>query len=117
MSENDARGVDGARHFTRREVLAGAVAGAVALHGGAAALAAKKPPAAPKPIRGGNLRIGMSTDPASGNLNAWTPSGLVQIARNQNVHEKLADFDSTGAVIPQLALSWEPNKTVDQWQV
>jgi peptide/nickel transport system substrate-binding protein len=115
MSEND--GVDGARSLTRREVLAGAVAGAVALHGGAAALAAKKPPPAPKPNRGGNLRIGMSTDPASGNLNAWTPSGLVQIARNQNVYEKLADFDSTGAVVPQLALSWEPNKTVDQWQV
>jgi peptide/nickel transport system substrate-binding protein len=100
--------------LTRRELVAGALGGAAALSVPGLARAGST---GDRARHGGSLRVGMSTEAPNASLSIWSPSGLMAFARNQNVFEKLADFDYDGRVVPQLALSWEPNRTADVWRV
>lgn len=105
--------------LTRRELVErAAAAGLVVSAGGLLADAALG--AAPKPKRGGTLRVALIGGNASGdNLDPHTPSGApeLQQAFRQNVYSKLTDLSAKGTYDMQLAESMTADKTGTVWNV
>jgi peptide/nickel transport system substrate-binding protein len=116
-SESEHRG-----DLTRRELLERGAAAAIAasLVGGAGALAESASAAAPKPKRGGTLRVALpggsaSSDNLDPNSGGGSPE-LFQSARELSF-SKLTDMKPDGSYAMQLAESLEANKTATVWQV
>ena len=111
--------------LTRRDVLErgaalGVAAGAAGALSGPAGAMSRASGAAPKPKRGGTLRVacqggGASVDNLQPNGTSGS-SGLSQSAR-QLVFSKLTDIEPGGSYALQLAESIEPNKNASVWQI
>ncbi|MDX6563782.1 MAG: peptide/nickel transport system substrate-binding protein [Gaiellales bacterium] len=115
MSTSERR--DGGIHLSRRQLLVTGAAGGLSLTalvpGSSIAFGATTPK------RGGTLQVGLVGGSAASEQldpNTSTVSSL-DLARHQNVFSKLADFDAKGKVYPQLAASFEPNKSATSWTI
>jgi peptide/nickel transport system substrate-binding protein len=108
---------DSSHGISRRELLerAGAAGVALAIPGFLADPAA----AALENVqrRGGVLRVGMNFGVSATLDPHATVAGDLAILRQMNVFSRLFDFDAKGRIIPDLAVSIEPNKKADVWVV
>jgi peptide/nickel transport system substrate-binding protein len=114
--------------LTRRQVLRGAAAGALAL-GGVSALSAcgragsvsagttasAGPPAGGTPVKGGTLRTGWIGAGRSETINPAQAGQEVDIFRGQQLFDGLFVGGADGAPKPQLAVSAEPNADATVW--
>ncbi|GAQ58218.1 ABC transporter substrate-binding protein [Streptomyces acidiscabies] len=69
------------------------------------------------PVRGGRLRAAFAGGGASENLDPHLANLFGDVARAKAQYDKLADYGPNLAAVPRLAAKWEPNKTLDRWQV
>ncbi|GAU66845.1 putative ABC transporter substrate-binding protein [Streptomyces sp. NBRC 110611] len=74
-------------------------------------------PGSGTPKRGGRLRAAFAGGGASETLDPHLASLFVDAARAKAVHDKLADYGADLSARPRLAEKWEPNQTLDRWQV
>ncbi|MFJ4468461.1 ABC transporter substrate-binding protein [Streptomyces sp. NPDC089424] len=70
-----------------------------------------------KPRRGGRLRAAFAGGGASETLDPHLANLFVDVARAKALYDKLADHGPDLAARPRLAARWEPNRTLDRWQV
>ncbi|MFF7309298.1 ABC transporter substrate-binding protein [Streptomyces sp. NPDC008137] len=70
-----------------------------------------------KPKRGGRLRAAFAGGGASETLAPHLASLFADVARAKALYDKLADYDADLSASPRLAAAWEPNRTLDRWQV
>ncbi|MEE4599063.1 ABC transporter substrate-binding protein [Streptomyces sp. DSM 41524] len=69
------------------------------------------------PRRGGRLRAAFAGGGASETLDPHLTNLFADAARAKALYDKLADYDADLSAQPRLAEKWEPNKTLDRWQV
>ncbi|MBX9360325.1 ABC transporter substrate-binding protein [Streptomyces sp. WAC04114] len=69
------------------------------------------------PKRGGRLRAAFAGGGASETLDPHLASLFADAARAKALFDKLADYGADLSAQPRLATKWEPNKTLDRWQV
>ncbi|MBI0297404.1 ABC transporter substrate-binding protein [Streptomyces sp. PRKS01-29] len=69
------------------------------------------------PRRGGRLRAAFAGGGASETLDPHLSNLFVDAARAKALYDKLADYGADLSAQPRLAEKWEPNKTLDRWQV
>ncbi|MFJ4283393.1 ABC transporter substrate-binding protein [Streptomyces massasporeus] len=69
------------------------------------------------PKRGGRLRAAFAGGGASETLDPHLANLFADVARAKALYDKLADYGPDLAARPRLAEKWEPNKTLDRWQV
>ncbi|MFB6935626.1 ABC transporter substrate-binding protein [Streptomyces chartreusis] len=69
------------------------------------------------PRRGGRLRAAFAGGGASETLDPHLASLFADAARAKALFDKLADYGADLSARPRLAERWEPNKTLDRWQV
>ena len=67
--------------------------------------------------RGGRLRAAFAGGGASETLDPHKANLFADAARAKALYDKLADFGADLSARPRLAEKWEPNKTLDRWQV
>ncbi|MEV7990360.1 ABC transporter substrate-binding protein [Streptomyces sp. NPDC086077] len=70
-----------------------------------------------RPRRGGRLRAAFAGGGASETLDPHLANLFVDVARAKALYDKLADHGPDLAARPRLATAWEPNRTLDRWQV
>src|SRR5476649_2186409 len=92
----------------RRELMAGAAALGLGL-GIRPALAADTPK------KGGTLRLGMEGGTASDSLDPRTYADSIPIAYGWQIWNGLAEVDSKGDIVGELAESWEPKPGAETW--
>jgi peptide/nickel transport system substrate-binding protein len=105
--------------LTRRRLLeSGAAAGLVIASAGALGQAADAFAAAPKPRRGGTLRVGMlgggdteTLDPNLGGANE------IDIARKMQIFERLFTYDLNGSPVRQLAQDVSASNDLRKWTI
>lgn len=69
------------------------------------------------PRRGGRLRAAFAGGGASETLDPHLANLFADAARAKALFDKLADYGADLSARPRLAEKWEPNKTLDRWQV
>ncbi|MER6528147.1 ABC transporter substrate-binding protein [Streptomyces sp. NPDC001508] len=69
------------------------------------------------PKRGGRLRAAFAGGGASETLDPHLANLFADAARAKALYDKLADYGADLSAQPRLAEKWEPNKTLDRWQV
>ncbi|QYX82003.1 ABC transporter substrate-binding protein [Streptomyces akebiae] len=69
------------------------------------------------PKRGGRLRAAFAGGGASETLDPHLANLFADVARAKALYDKLADYGADLSARPRLAAKWEPNKTLDRWQV
>ncbi|WP_367318193.1 ABC transporter substrate-binding protein [Streptomyces sp. HUAS ZL42] len=69
------------------------------------------------PKRGGRLRAAFAGGGASETLDPHLANLFADAARAKALYDKLADYSADLSAQPRLAERWEPNKTLDRWQV
>ncbi|MFE6618893.1 ABC transporter substrate-binding protein [Streptomyces sp. NPDC057740] len=69
------------------------------------------------PRRGGRLRAAFAGGGASETLDPHLANLFADVARAKALFDKLADYGADLSAQPRLAEKWEPNKTLDRWQV
>ncbi|MER6180388.1 ABC transporter substrate-binding protein [Streptomyces sp. NPDC001652] len=69
------------------------------------------------PRRGGRLRAAFAGGGASETLDPHLANLFADVARAKALYDKLADYGADLSAQPRLATTWEPNKTLDRWQV
>ncbi|MFI8950111.1 ABC transporter substrate-binding protein [Streptomyces sp. NPDC053750] len=69
------------------------------------------------PKRGGRLRAAFAGGGASETLDPHLANLFADVARAKALFDKLADYGADLSAQPRLATQWEPNKTLDRWQV
>lgn len=69
------------------------------------------------PRRGGRLRAAFAGGGASETLDPHRANLFADAARAKALFDKLADYGPDLAARPRLAERWEPNGTLDRWQV
>ncbi|KUO03468.1 ABC transporter substrate-binding protein [Streptomyces caeruleatus] len=69
------------------------------------------------PKRGGRLRAAFAGGGASETLDPHLANLFADVARAKALYDKLADYGADLSAQPRLAEKWEPNKTLDRWQV
>lgn len=69
------------------------------------------------PKRGGRLRAAFAGGGASETLDPHLANLFADVARAKALFDKLADYGADLSAQPRLATRWEPNKTLDRWQV
>ncbi|MER6957862.1 ABC transporter substrate-binding protein [Streptomyces sp. NPDC000618] len=69
------------------------------------------------PKRGGRLRAAFAGGGASETLDPHRANLFADAARAKALYDKLADYGADLSAQPRLAEKWEPNKTLDRWQV
>jgi peptide/nickel transport system substrate-binding protein len=102
----------------RRGFLAATSLGALALTTGCGTSDSEgdaKSDGAPK--RGGRLRAAFAGGGASETLDPHLANLFADVARAKALYDKLADYGADLSAQPRLATKWEPNKTLDRWQV
>ncbi|AZP15492.1 peptide ABC transporter substrate-binding protein [Streptomyces aquilus] len=102
----------------RRGFLAATSLGALALTTGCGTAdgdSDAKSDGAPKP--GGRLRAAFAGGGASETLDPHLANLFADVARAKALYDKLADYGADLSAQPRLATQWEPNKTLDRWQV
>ncbi|CCK26696.1 solute-binding protein [Streptomyces davaonensis JCM 4913] len=67
--------------------------------------------------RGGRLRAAFAGGGASETLDPHLANLFADVARAKALYDKLADYGADLSAQPRLAEKWEPNKTLDRWQV
>jgi peptide/nickel transport system substrate-binding protein len=70
-----------------------------------------------KPRRGGRLRAAFAGGGASETLDPHLANLFADVARAKALYDKLADYGADLSAQPRLAARWEPNATLDRWQV
>lgn len=110
---------EGSALISRRKLLVSAAAAAAGAAVGPTALAASAKAASSAVKRGGVLRVAMIAEPPSASIaTAWQWSGVIGLARLEQVFEKLTDYGPTpGSIIPVLATSWEPKGSAKVWRI
>ena len=98
---------------SRRGLLLGAGAGAVALSFPGRRARAEDPP----PRRGGRLRVGMFGGGASETLDPNISQTDLDIARAHVLFERLVDFNPDGSLFNQLAEEFSPNSDGTVWKI
>ncbi|GAA1273697.1 ABC transporter substrate-binding protein [Streptomyces javensis] len=69
------------------------------------------------PRRGGRLRAAFAGGGASETLDPHLANLFADAARAKALYDKLADYGADLSARPRLAEKWEPNKTLDRWQI
>ncbi|SME89540.1 ABC transporter substrate-binding protein [Streptomyces sp. Amel2xC10] len=69
------------------------------------------------PRRGGRLRAAFAGGGAGETLDPHKASLFADAARAKALYDKLADYGADLSAQPRLAEKWEPNKSLDRWQV
>ncbi|WP_030857457.1 ABC transporter substrate-binding protein [Streptomyces sp. NRRL S-37] len=69
------------------------------------------------PKKGGRLRAAFAGGGASETLDPHLANLFADVARAKALFDKLADYGADLSAQPRLAEKWEPNKTLDRWQV
>jgi peptide/nickel transport system substrate-binding protein len=69
------------------------------------------------PKRGGRLRAAFAGGGAAETLDPHLSNLFADVARAKALFDKLADYGPDLSAWPHLAEKWEPNKTLDRWQV
>ncbi|PNG21305.1 ABC transporter substrate-binding protein [Streptomyces cahuitamycinicus] len=69
------------------------------------------------PKRGGRLRAAFAGGGAGETLDPHLSNLFADVARAKALFDKLADYGPDLSAQPRLAAKWEPNKTLDRWQV
>lgn len=69
------------------------------------------------PTRGGRLRIGMVGNGSAETLDPNIASGEIDIARTQNLYERLVDFKPDGTLYNRLAQDFSASKDARVWKV
>ncbi|NEA97832.1 ABC transporter substrate-binding protein [Streptomyces sp. SID13726] len=69
------------------------------------------------PKRGGRLRAAFAGGGASETLDPHLANLFADVARAKALYDKLADYGADLSARPRLAAEWEPNRTLDRWQV
>ncbi|MDX3637876.1 ABC transporter substrate-binding protein [Streptomyces sp. MB09-02B] len=69
------------------------------------------------PKRGGRLRAAFAGGGASETLDPHLANLFADVARAKALYDKLADYGADLSARPRLATEWQPNKTLDRWQV
>ncbi|MFF3942862.1 ABC transporter substrate-binding protein [Streptomyces phaeofaciens] len=69
------------------------------------------------PKRGGRLRAAFAGGGAAETLDPHLANLFADAARAKALFDKLADYGADLSAQPRLAEKWEPNKTLDRWQV
>lgn len=69
------------------------------------------------PKRGGRLRAAFAGGGAGETLDPHLANLFADAARAKAQYDKLADYGADLSAQPRLAEKWEPNKTLDRWQV
>ncbi|MFG2526386.1 ABC transporter substrate-binding protein [Streptomyces sp. NPDC048516] len=69
------------------------------------------------PKRGGRLRAAFAGGGAGETLDPHLANLFADAARAKALFDKLADYGVDLSARPRLAEKWEPNKTLDRWQV
>ncbi|KOG30621.1 ABC transporter substrate-binding protein [Streptomyces resistomycificus] len=69
------------------------------------------------PKRGGRLRAAFAGGGASETLDPHLANLFADVARAKALYDKLADYGADLSAQPRLAAKWEPDKTLDRWQV
>jgi peptide/nickel transport system substrate-binding protein len=123
-------GADGERSdagISRREVLRRGLVGGtlVATPGLLAACGSSSGPAsdpaggspAARASRGGRLRVGLVGNGTAETLDPNVASGEIDIARSQNLYERLVDFNPDGTLYNRLAADLSPNADATVWKV
>lgn len=77
----------------------------------------ESPTADGTPKRGGRLRAAFAGGGASETLDPHLANLFADVARAKALYDKLADYGADLSAQPRLAAKWEPNKTLDRWQV
>ena len=103
------------RGYDRRTVVTGALAAGMLLAAPSSALASRL--AAPKPKRGGVLRVGMVGNGPNEVLDPQNQQNVIDTATDRVLFDTLARQRADGSIEPRLALAFEPNKTADKWTV
>ncbi|MGW2466959.1 ABC transporter substrate-binding protein [Streptomyces bauhiniae] len=67
--------------------------------------------------RGGRLRAAFAGGGASETLDPHLANLFADAARAKALFDKLADYGADLSAQPRLAEKWEPNRTLDRWQV
>ncbi|MGV9873582.1 ABC transporter substrate-binding protein [Streptomyces cellulosae] len=75
------------------------------------------PKAGGTPQRGGRLRAAFAGGGAGETLDPHRANLFADAARAKALFDKLADYGPDLAARPRLAERWEPNRTLDRWQV
>jgi peptide/nickel transport system substrate-binding protein len=70
-----------------------------------------------RPRKGGRLRAAFAGGGASETLDPHLANLFADVARAKAQYDKLADYGADLSAQPRLATQWEPNKTLDRWQV
>jgi peptide/nickel transport system substrate-binding protein len=106
-------GVLAIKELTRREMIAAAVAGGVALSLPARALSS----VAASPKRGGNLRVGVVGGGASETLDFNKSLSEIDVTRTRALFEGLSDYTPNGKPYPVLVEEFSPNKNASVWKL
>ena len=117
----------GDRGLSRRQVLQGAGAGLVVVgssgilaacgSGSSTSASGSSPGPMGKPVRGGVLRVGAQGGSNTDTLDAHNILTNADYARGPQLYNALARLDNKGQFQLELADSFEPNKTADEWTV
>lgn len=106
------------RELTRRDLLKGAaVGGAVLMLPPAAWARDASEAAAPRPRRGGRLRVGMVGGGSSETLNTNQEVNEIDTARGQILYERLVDFTPDGKLYNRLASEFSANPSATVWKI
>lgn len=95
-------------NVTRRGLMQGAAAGALALGAGTI-------PARAEPKRGGKMRMGKGHGQTSDSHDPGTWENGFTTSLGFALYNRLTEVDIDGSVIPELAEGWEASPTADEW--
>ncbi|MFI9759735.1 ABC transporter substrate-binding protein [Streptomyces sp. NPDC051963] len=70
-----------------------------------------------RPKQGGRLRAAFAGGGAGETLDPHLGNLFADAARAKALFDKLADYGADLSAQPRLAETWEPNKTLDRWQI
>lgn len=111
-------------HLNRGQFLKGAAAGGAllaGLAGGAgtadAAVRSLRAPLAPKPKRGGTLRVGCQGGGTSETFNPAVLNSPIDSLHGYSVYDPLTRIGPNFNFEPGLAVDWVPNKTATEWEI
>ncbi|MFF3500563.1 ABC transporter substrate-binding protein [Streptomyces sp. NPDC003247] len=101
----------------RRAFLATTGAAALALTGCGSGTGDDRKTGDGRPKKGGRLRAAFAGGGASETLDPHLANLFADAARAKAQYDKLADYGPDLSARPRLATGWEPNTTLDRWQV
>lgn len=96
---------------------AAAAASSLSLTGCGTSASGSTAKASSTPRQGGRLRAAFAGGGASETLDPHLANLFGDVARAKALYDKLADYGADLSAEPRLAAKWEPNKTLDRWQV